>query len=376
MKLNTLNIHYGGGQHVSLADVQKIKAMGFNGIRVHIYWGLIQPSGPTSINSAYFTAYHEPLGASLDQLVNWCVANNLYIILNPTFTQTWSYPSWFSGNVGDYAATQKILDNVNGAQDGIDYMYEWMANHYATVPNVVWEGFNEMGVSDASYGGSKFGAFNVRWVTAIERGEQSGGGQSHLKIIEYLMYGGAYVEIFNPEGGCNRPNVMWAPHNYAPMHEWDPSGPEGVAYVQSRIHADTYAQTQWGQPVLSTEWSKDTGQAQWQLFFTTVLNAFKTEGFVGWSFWCYCSNPNAESVYTAPGSGAWNLNNPSLYAQIYPILEPYLADQPVPILLTVLSNVEVPVTVDGQPVGNTPATVQVEPGVQHTVSVPPEITVD
>ena len=42
--------------------------------------------------------------------------------------------------------------------------------------------------------------------------------------------------------------------------------------------------------------------------------------------------------------------------------------------LTVLSNVEVPVTVDSQAVGSTPVTVEIEKGITHTISVPPEVT--
>ena len=165
--------------------------MGFNAVRLHIYWEHFQPTSPNSVNTAAFTQTTEPLGTSLDNIVNWCAQNNMYVILNP---------SWSSGHhralMGNNAQ-RRHRSNIRRrrspnkhaqqrqVQSGINYLYNWIAQRYATNSNVIFESFNELldehPASSADI--TAFATFNDGWVSATESGE---GTNSHVKIIQLL----------------------------------------------------------------------------------------------------------------------------------------------------------------------------------------------
>lgn len=357
--LNGITIHYGGGgpQHVTLTDIQNIRAMGFRSVRLFYYWGLVQPSGPTSVDSTIFTSTREPLGTSIDNVVDWCAQNNLYIILCPCWTASFPAPSWATSNA------LSIISNANGIWTGINTMYRWIAQHYASQPHVLFESFNEMSIpSGSAVGGAQFKLFNESWVGAIEEGE---GSNSHLKIIEFLTMADAYEEVLNNAGGCSKPNVVWASHNYSPLNGWIGS-PTQIATRQQRTARCAAQAHNWNQPIMDTEWGKNPSKTGWQSFYTTLLNAWNAYGYVGWSYFTYC--PDAAYV---DNDGA-NIRTTSIYNQVYPVLEPYLSAAVHPV--TVSSNVIAPVTVDGAVRGNTPLVVQLPDG-PHTVSVPQSVTV-
>jgi aryl-phospho-beta-D-glucosidase BglC (GH1 family) len=321
VKLYTLSIQDGEGNHVGQSDIQKIASMGFNSIRIFIEWELIQPNGPSSVGTAYFTQGGSPtIGASVDNVVNWAAQYGMYVELCVDYESTWTPPSWtgFSSASGDTIAAD-ILNNVNGSQSGINYLYQWMGQHYATNSNVIFEGFNEMTAADSSLGGTPFANFNNGWITAVEQGE---GSNSHLKIAEFLMLDPAYVEIFtSPYVSNTHSNVLLATHNYEPMSSWDPnSSSEGITYVLSREQAAANAAHSAGYPWINTEWSKATSQNQWQSFYQTVLQGFSQYNSAGWAYFCYDSNPNAEQTPLT----SWNLNNSTTATQVLPILSPYM----------------------------------------------------
>lgn len=321
VKLYTLTIQDGDGNHIGQSDIQEIASMGFNSIRIFLEWGLIQPSGPSSVNTAYFTQGGSPtIGASVDNVVNWAAQNGMYVEICVDYSPTWTPPSWtgFSSAGSDTIATD-ILNNANESQSGINYLYQWMGQRYASNSNVIFEGFNEMTVTYSSLGGTLFANFNNGWITAIEQGE---GSNSHLKIAEFLMLDPAYVEIFtSPYVSNTHSNVLLATHNYEPMSSWDPnSSSEGITYVLSREQAAANAAHSAGYLWINTEWSKATSQNQWQSFYQTVLQGFSQYNSAGWAYFCYDSNPNAEeSLLTS-----WNLANSSTAAQVLPILSPYM----------------------------------------------------
>jgi hypothetical protein len=313
VKLYTLTIQDGDGMHIGQSDIQDIASMGFNSIRIFLEWELIQPDNSSSVNTAYFTQNgSQTIGSSVDNIVNWAEQCGMYVELCVDYTPTWTPPSWtgFSSASSDTIATD-ILDNFNNVQSGINYLYQWMGQHYASNSNVIFESFNEMTVTDSSLGGTPFANFNNGWITAIEQGE---GSNSHLKIVEFLL---ADVEIFTPPyvSGTHS-NILLATHNYNPYSSWDPNSSEGISYVLSKEQAATNAAHSAGCPWIDTEWSKATSQNQWQSFYQTVLQGFSQYNSAGWAYYCYDSNPNAE--------GGWNLADSSTAAQVLPILSPYM----------------------------------------------------
>jgi hypothetical protein len=195
-------------------------------------------------------------------------------------------------------------------QSGVEYLYQWMGQHYASSSNVIFEGFNELATSSTSDAGTAFASFNNGWISAIEQGE---GSNSHLKIVEFLLSASAWTEIFtSPYVSGSHENVLLATHNYSPMNSWNPD--TDTDYVLKREQSAANAAHNAGFPWIDTEWSKDTTQSQWQSFYQTVLQGYSQYNAAGWAYFCYDSNPSSQSH--------WNLNNAAIAAEVLPILQP------------------------------------------------------
>jgi hypothetical protein len=324
-KIHACCINYAEGEHITLNDIQKIKNWGFNTVRTHIYWGRLQP-GQCAVNALAFTSTADdgntaPAGIGLDSIVDWCAQNEMYVILNPHWSPINVAPSWASaltsnyGQItGDGGAPINLLGNSE-IQTGVNYFYNWMAQHYATNGNVIFESFNELVTPSASDGGAPFANFNNGWISAIESGE---GGNSHLKIVETLL-AQPWTDIFTPPyvAGTHN-NVLLASHDYAPMQSWHPSS--DISYVQSKLAMYANNVHGAGFPWIDTEFSKSQDQANFQSFFTTTLDSFESNNAAGWAYWCYCSDANVG----ASGSATWNINNAAIANQIMPILQSYM----------------------------------------------------
>jgi hypothetical protein len=328
VKLYTVDIEYGGSQHITLSDIQKIKSMGFNAVRLHIYWQVLQPNGPTSVNTAAFTSTGnvEPAGIGLDSIVNWCAQNGMYIILNPQWSSGWAPPSWvpttsYGQTTGDSGRAVNLLGDTT-VQSGVNYLYNWMAQHYSANSNVIFESFNELLTPSNTDGGTPFANFNNGWVSAIEQGE---GSNHHLVLVEMLWNTNWQYILTAPYIAGTHSNIILATHNYDPMTGWigidsNVNDWGGSAWMIQKINSMADAAHSAGYPWMNTEFSKSTDQSNWQSWYTTEMTTFKNDNAAGWTFWCYCSNPN-----TATGSGAaWNINNPTIGPQILPYLQPYM----------------------------------------------------
>lgn len=302
-------------QEVYESDIMKIKNWGFNGIRLVIYWASVQPNSPTSINTAWFTDpnSNHMYYTSIDNIVNWAAAHGLYIILEPFFAM-WTgedVPVWARSSQGitegdsnipnpPANAISDIFHNTTIA-DGVFYMYNWMAQHYASYSNVIFESFNEWittrGLSVD--GGQPFQDFNNGWVSAVEQGE---GGNSHLKIILYLWdlnwnYNFGYTTP-SPYISGSHNNIIMATHDYN-------SNPSMISSRASDAHNVN-------RPIMDTEGDDSRIGTSG---FSSLLAAYDQYNYVGWSWYHYSPDPNTES--------SRNLNYPSTASRVLPIMSPY-----------------------------------------------------
>ena len=319
-RLYAATLQTGDGNHITQSDIQKIKNMGFNAIREFIGYGSVQPNGPTSINTGYFNGSGPPtMGTNLDTFISWAAKAGLYVILCPGWTSTFPPPKWvlaLSNGTGltncDGGGVVNLLYNAQ-IQAGVDFMYRWMALHYASNGNVIFEGFNELETLNDNDAGAPFASFNNGWVSAVEQGE---GGNSHLKIVQMLLDAGTCTYITtSPFVEGLHANIMIATHDYAPMNGWTGSSSQ-ISYVKTRYQRLATAVHSAGYPIIDTEWSKDTGQTDWQSFYQTLLGAFASNNAAGWSYYCYDSNPSSQA--------GWNLNNSTVASQVLPYLHPYM----------------------------------------------------
>jgi hypothetical protein len=313
VKLYASHIFYGDANHISLSDIQKIKSMGFNAVRLHIYWGILQPSGPSSVNTLAFTQATEPLGASLDSIVSWCAQNGMYVILNPDWSPSFPAPSWADSlssgtglTSGDGGAAVNLLGNTQ-IQQGVYYLYNWMAQHYATNSNVIFESLNEL-VDQTSPAPasdrSAFASFNNGWVSAIESGE---GANSHLKMVE-LLYDWSSVNyvLTGPFISTTHANIVLATHSYPFVDGTTAWALQCATAWSSAIHNAGY-------PWMDTEFSTAVGGGYGTPGLTYGVSLFNTYNSVGWTYFCYDSGASSQ--------GNWNTNNPTNAASILPILQ-------------------------------------------------------
>jgi len=334
--LRTINFNYGAGQGLTLSDIQKVKALGFNTFRLIIYWRTIQPYNETSagIDKLYFTTAKAPLRHGLDEVVNWAVQENLYIIISLCWTSTWGPPPWAFPGVSD--DTQRYASLINGTASreraGIVNTWKYIANRYKAVPNVLFELLNEpfLWGKDKSLAGNDYKTFNEEIIAAIESVET----RSHLKLVQLIMNNDGWIEIIDTAVDISKSsNVVWTNHYYSPMNNWDPNGkywhesftwhgqyfPQGwgngttfVAWrlirVANRIHS-------WNKPWIITEFGKYVTQTYWKDWFNTVLRTQAEYNAAAWALWCYCSDPNFQA--------GWNINNPTTQQKIIGCLSAY-----------------------------------------------------
>ena len=306
VKLYTLVIQDGDGNHVSQNDIQKIKNMGFNAIRVFIEWGYVQPNGPNSVNTAYFTqalGASPTIGVGLDYVVNWASALGMYVIICPGWSDSHSPPSWATSLSGPsyYELTNGILHNKL-IQSGIYYMYNWLGQHYASTSNVIFESFNEIATTTDS-DASSFATFNNGWINAIESGE---GGNSHLKIVELLMnWDNEYnYVLLAPYVNGTHANILLGTHDYPFVDSTSDAALDFAQTYSSVIHSQNL-------PWIDTEFSTAVGGTYSSLDYAVSLLAQYNS--TGWGYFCYDSSSTAE--------GNYNINNPSNAASILPILQ-------------------------------------------------------
>ncbi len=328
VKLFTVDIEYGGSQHITLSDIQKIKNMGFNAVRLHIYWQMLEPNSPTIVNTAAFTSTDnvEPAGIGLDSIVNWCAQNDMYIIFNPEWSSSWTPPSWvpttsYGQTTGDDGRAVNLFGDPT-VDSGVNYLYNYMAQHYSADSNVIFESFNELLTPSNSDGGLQFANFNNGWVSAIEQGEAS---NHHLVIVEMLWNNDWEYILTAPYIAATHSNIILASHNYDPMSGWigidsNENDWGGSAWMSQKITTMADAVHSAGYPWMCTEFSKSIAQSNWQSWYTTEMTTFQSDNAVGWTFWSYCSN----SSFSISSDAAWNINNQSIGQQILPYLQTYM----------------------------------------------------
>jgi len=313
-KLYLVTIHDGQGFHMKQTDIQNIKAWGFDGIRFFIYWGIAQPAA-NSISTAYFTnGTGEPGTNAIDNIVNWCRDAGLYVLLCPAWTSYWDMASWSQSSTGlSTAGGGSLSDMLNDAniQAGIQYLYGWMAQRYASYWNVCFENFNELESVSRPCSATERQAwanFNNMWVSAIEQNE---GSINHIKVIQLLYDWSQWNYVLSTSTPAtisgNHSNIILATHSY-PFCKDSASVADQCGNVWSSfIHNQGY-------PWMDTEYSHCLGGGLTGLQQGTGI--IVKYNAVGWGYFDFESSNNAQN-------GA-NVNNPSYRTGILNILQPYM----------------------------------------------------
>ena len=349
-----VNVVIGNGQKVTTSDLEIIKGLGFNAFRVNnLFWGIVQPYNETlnGIDVQFFsTGVSAPLRGvhpaqtPLDSIVNMAVQEHMYVILCLSALNAWYIPPQWAfpsiPHVGNgtvwgetHVTTQAYAGMINGTaakeRTGIINTWQFIANRYKDIPNVMFELLNEPSVSDTSLAGTYYKTFNEQIISAIESVET----QSHVKFVE-LLRDQYDREVTNGAMDISKTNVVWATHHHY-VSNWDPNGTywhdsftwhgkyfaagngNGTTYIAWRLIAVSSTIHGWNRPWIGTEVTKPVTDAYWKNWYSIVLSTMAEQLITGWLFYCYSSDLTWEI--------GWNLASPTIRQQIMPILSPYLA---------------------------------------------------
>jgi len=335
VKLYGPNFVGGDGKGLGLADIQRIKALGFNTIRVMMPWGRLQPFGQglNGTDVRYFTGIDDfPLYHGLDEVMNWTIRERMYLILTVWWSAKEPPPAWAFPNITDNNQRNSalILDgDASKARTGLMNLWKFIANRYRNIPNLVLELLNEPFVMPTapnySVAGSAYKTFNEDIISSIESVET----RSHLKLVEPLIRGDLSEEIVDGAMDIDKTNVVWAFHYYAPITDWDPNGSywhesftwhgqyypagwnNGTIYVTWRITRVCDMIRAWKKPLMVTEFAKDTTQTYWKEWYQLVLSILSDYVPSGLILHQYASDPQYEA--------GWNINNPTTQEKLMAI---------------------------------------------------------
>jgi hypothetical protein len=270
----------------------------------------------------------------------------MYIIIGASWSSSWQVPSWAFPGVLDDAQRYAMLFNGTAAREitGLTNLWKYIANRYANVPNVMFEFMNEPFLTSSTdyLAGSGYENFNEHLISAIESVETN----SHLKLVE-AVYDSQddWVELTSGTKDIQKSNVVWVMHYYSPVSSYDPNGSysvgesftwNGVNFQPGSYNGSTYIAWRiirianmvhgWNKPLLNDEFSKDTTQANWQSWLSSVMQVTTQYQVAGWWYFCYTHNTGTET--------GWNLNIASVANAVMPILDLYMTVTPAPIPIT------------------------------------------
>jgi len=323
---HAINIKYGTGAGFKTSDLDKIKQLGFDTVRLWVYWNRLQPSKATSVDYSQFTTSVAPNCAGLDTYVKYCIKIGLKVIIVLAFTPSYPPPSWS----GIYTAlTYPVCEAlfVSGtAKNGYVYAWKEIARRYANNANVMFELINEPGVT------SKTGAYPTiykQWCENIISAIESVERVVHLKIVPMLRWGSAWMEVVDEQPDVSKANVAWSTHRYEPSGDYYPSSRMWCydynsktwgwftqqKYVYWRIRRCADKIKSWGKPWCNTEIGHKYSSKNWDLWLKYVLDTKRALGVTGWGYWAWDRSGGSMSLIDSNGNVRQNINA---------VLTPYL----------------------------------------------------
>jgi len=264
-------------------------------------------------------------------------------------------------------------------------IWQSIADELKDLPNVTLEPYNEPN----GMHGPSVGPIRDEYFAALQQCMNAIRNRGFQGLLIYQWDYGTYVNMayMNGEtiGWVNQynltgSNLVPSTHQYYGygVWQWNKDGvltyltslediTLGLEYMLAGVHLT--------HPVFIGEFGGDFGprpgitQAMEQEGYRNQLQAYRNLGIHYAGFWW-----RSDGIHRMYDSNSNPLGTLNIYGTI---LRDAIAGGGggITVPLTVNSNVKVEVTVDSVPRGQTPVTVDITPGVQHTVSVPPEVDV-
>jgi len=320
------NISLGAGQGFGLVDIQRLKAMGFDAIRIPAYWGRFQPNNAIDVDQTPFTTSIGPANTvGLDQYVAWATSENMKVIIPLAWSDSFPPPTWaFAGLTTLYARTEKLLQTGSHEADGYINTWRAIANRYRGKQNVIFEIINEPGISD------KTSQYPTLYADLCER-IYDAMNCTNLVLVSILRAGDAWEEVVDEQPQIMR-NVGYSTHRYEPFGDYDPAAQAYAfdystnaygwvtldKYILWRIKRCSDKIKGWGAKEYNTEFGKSINSLNYAAWLNTVMTINREQGLVGWTVHEYNSEGGDFSIVNADGTPT----------PIYDIVKQYMTAAP------------------------------------------------
>jgi hypothetical protein len=277
-----------GSNFVTQADMADLKAEGFNTIRLPFNYRLVSPAATPGV-------YSEEGFAALDQIIEWCKTNDLYVILDmhacpggqshdSPADPEWTYWYWdndvanwlesgiaclWVSNADYFAATGRTPEfNKQRTAD----IWQEIASRYADETAIIgYELINEP-VLPAGITSNDLRALLIQITDAIRTVDTN-----HTIFVQGGYYGSSLDGLVPPWDD----NMVLCFHKY-----WEPTA---ISSIQTYLNAST----QYNVPVLMSESGENSNP-----WFFEFVNTLESNN-IGWIWWGYKKIDLISSAFSA-----------------------------------------------------------------------------
>lgn len=248
---------------ITKRDIDSLAAWGFNSIRLPMHYNLYTLPIEQEKSSGQNTWLEEGFKMT-DDVLNWCEANKIYLILD---LHAAPGGQGKDANISDYDATKPSLWESTINQDKMVALWEKLALRYKdnpwiggydiiNEPNWNFTGTNQNGCDEMS--NAPLRALQVRITKAIREVDKN-----HLIFIEGNCWGNNYNGIF----------PLWDDNMALSFHKyWNPNDLASIQkFLDYRI--------QYNVPI----WLGETGENS-NVWFKEVITLMESNN-IGWAFW-------------------------------------------------------------------------------------------
>lgn len=205
--------------------IDSIKAAGFNTVRIPTAWYTHSDTTTNTINAGWLD--------TIQTIVDYCIANDMYVILNSHWDTGWLEDNVFDGAHPDRNNDPTTTDSSVIRQRQYDYWVQIAEKFKTYDEHLLFAGANEPGVNDPRGSGSEY----------PENGQYAF-EEDRMKILQ--AYHQAFIDAVRGTGENNAtrtliiqtPRTEFSKADLLQSHM--PTDPAGAGYLMAEIHFYPY----------------------------------------------------------------------------------------------------------------------------------------
>jgi len=205
--------------------IDSVKAAGFNTVRIPTAWFTHSNASNNTIDAGWLD--------SVKTVVDYCIANDMYVILNSHWDNGWLEDNVFTGSHPDRNNVTTTTDSSVVRKRQYDYWKQIATKFQSYDKHLIFAGANEPGVNDPRAKGTAYGD-NGQYTFDDVR----------MRILR--AYYQAFVDAVRETGGNNstRTLIVQAPRTEIEKTELLsthlPTDPSGTGYLMAEVHFYPY----------------------------------------------------------------------------------------------------------------------------------------